>query len=174
MNSMEERIWNYIDGTCSMQERKKIEELIESDPDYKFTYNELKASEFDFKLLDLEEPSMSFSRNVMEKVKLETAPGTFKVLVDKRIVYGIAAFFLLSIFVLLGLTFYQMDWSNTLTFTMPEYKLPELDLSKFKSGIFIKAFFFTDIVLGLYILDSFLRKHFIQNKINPKKYSNNS
>ncbi len=158
MNSIEERIWNYIDGTCSLQERKKIEELIESDPDYKFTYNELKAAEFDFKLLDLEEPSMSFSRNVMEKVKLETAPGTFKSLVDKRIIYGIAAFFLISIIILLAVTFYQIDWSETVSLKLPKYKLPEINLSPLWESRFIKTFFFTDIILALYVLDSVLRK----------------
>ncbi|MDB5014504.1 MAG: hypothetical protein JWQ25_2706 [Daejeonella sp.] len=79
MNSyIEQQIWNYIDGTCSEQERHHIESLIETDPIYKAVYKELTAINNDFSLLDTDEPSMSFNRNLMDKVKLEAVPGTLK------------------------------------------------------------------------------------------------
>jgi hypothetical protein len=41
MNSIEEKLWNYIDGTCSPQEHEHISQLILHDEEYKQQYAEL-------------------------------------------------------------------------------------------------------------------------------------
>ena len=158
MKTIEQRIWDYLDGTCSEQERNEIEYLIGADPAFKSVYLDLKSFEQDISIQELEEPSMSFTRNVMDKVKLEPLPGTFKSLADKRIIYGIVAFFLLSIFALLGALLYQLDWSQPATETLQQYKLPEVNLSPYLNSTFLNMFLFVDTILGLYLLDNLLRK----------------
>lgn len=158
MNNLEQRIWDYLDRTCSEQERKEIESLIESDSDCRAIYMELKSVDHDFSKLEMDEPSMGFTRNVMERVKLEPFPGTFKSLIDKRIIYGIAGFFLVTIAVLLGVLLSQLDWSQPMTQVVPQYKIPEINLSGYLNSAIIDSFLFVDTILALYLLDSFLRK----------------
>jgi len=158
MNNLEQRIWDYLDGICNEQERKEIEHLIESDLESKAIYMELKSINQDFSKLDLDEPSMSFTRNVMEKVNLGAMPGTFKSLTDNRIIYGIAAFFLISIFSLLSLLIYHLNWSQPVAGILHQYKMPEINLSGYLNNTIVNLFFFADMILALYLLDNFLRK----------------
>ena len=124
---IEQQIWNYLDGTCSEQERHHIESLIETDPIYKAAYQELTAINNDFTLLNIDEPSMSFTRNLMEKISLEPVPGSLKSLVDKRIIYGIAAFFLISIAAIFVVVFANLNWSAMSSNSFAEIKLPKVN-----------------------------------------------
>lgn len=105
--------------------------------------------------MELEEPSMSFTRNVMEQVKLERAPVSLKTRVDNRIIYGIAAIF--GAFIVSVLIYAIANTSTT-------YKLPEvkLDLSsavnKTLTPGFLMAFLFIDVIIALIYFDSILRR----------------
>jgi len=158
MNNLEQRIWDYLDGTGTDQQRELTRQLIDSDPEFRALYEELRSIHLTVSSLDLDEPSMSFNRNVMEKIQLEFVPGSVKSLIDKRIIYGITAFFLITITVLLGFLFYQTDWSGQSSFDMPEYKMPEIDTSKYLNSTLINIFFFADIIIALYLFDGFLSK----------------
>lgn len=158
MKDIEQKIWDYLDGTCSEQERKLTAQLIENDPEYRSVYEECQSVHLNISATELDEPSMSFTRNVMEKLQMEPVPGLVRSLIDKRIIYGIAAFFLITITGLLGLLFYQIDWSQYVTSGMPNYQIPEIDISKYLNTNLIYVFFFADIIAGLYLFDGFLRK----------------
>lgn len=158
MNLIEQRIWDYLDGTGTVQERELTERLIESDPIYQQVYEECKSFNRIVSEADLDEPSMGFTRNVMERIDLEPLPANLKSLIDKRIVFGIAAFFLFTITALLGVLFYQIDWSQTAEFKMPEFTLPAIGTDKYLNSTYINIFFFIDIIIGLYLFDGFLRK----------------
>ena len=160
MNIMEQQIWDYLDGSCSEQERKSIAVLIETDPVYRSTYSELKVLHEELGVIDLDEPSMGFTRNVMERISAMPVAGSIKSLIDKRIIYGIAAFFLLSILVLLALVFSQVDWARPVTAALP-LDLPRLDYTSYINSTYMQIFFLADIVLGLYILDTVLRKRML-------------
>src|SRR5688500_2178144 len=97
MKVIEQEIWDYLDGSLSEKKRVLIEGLIESDPIYRSVYEELSILNNELRSLELDEPSMSFNRNVMEKLVFEPVPGLIKSLIDKRIIYGISAFFILTI-----------------------------------------------------------------------------
>lgn len=155
---IEQKIWDYLDGTCSEQERKLTAHLIESDPEYRSVYEECQSVHLDISATELDEPSMSFTRNVMEKLLMEPVPGLVRSLIDKRIIYGIAAFFLITITGLLGILFYQIDWSQSVSSGFADYLMPEIDASKYLNSTFINIFFFADIIVGLYLFDGFLRK----------------
>lgn len=105
--------------------------------------------------MELEEPSMSFTRNVMEQVKLEKLPVSLKTRVDNRIIYGIAAVF--GAFIA-GVIIYAI--ANTTA----SYKLPELKMD-FSEAVdktltpgFLIAFLFIDVIIALVYFDSILRR----------------
>jgi hypothetical protein len=158
MITMEEEIWDYIDGNASPAQALSVAAKIAADPAYGSLYKELLAINAQMSEIELEEPSMSFTRNVMEQVKLEIAPVSLKTKVDTRIIYGITAFFVCAIMAILTYVF-----SNS-TFTLPDLKLTtgfqmeQIDFSKYVTPAFIKGFLFIDLLLALVFLDSFLRR----------------
>ena len=158
MNMIEQQIWDYLDGICSEHERKKIALLIETDPEYRVVYADLKNLHRDLGQMELDEPSMSFTRNVMDQVTPLPVPGSIRSLIDKRIIYGIAGFFLLSIVLLLTLVFSQIDWSQQASAALPEFKMPQVNYRSLMDSTYLRMFFFADLILGLYILDSVMRK----------------
>ncbi|MFI5451552.1 hypothetical protein ACHMWN_05285 [Pedobacter sp. UC225_61] len=153
MNTIEEQLWNYIDGNCTAEEKIEIETKIAVNIQYHSTYQELLAVHNELNKLDFEEPSMSFTRNVMDKVNLELKPVALKTKIDNRIIYSIGTFFALSI---IGLFMYAVAKSNA-TF---EFKMPTLnfDVSKHINATTIQIFLLVDVALGLLYLDGFLRK----------------
>ena len=105
--------------------------------------------------MELEVPSMSFTRNVIEQVKLEKPPVSLKTRVDNRIIYGIAAIF--GVFIA-GVIIYAI--ANTTA----SYKLPELKVD-FSEAVgktltpgFLIAFLFVDVIIALVYFDSILRR----------------
>ena len=163
MNIIEQQVWEYLDGTCTEQEHKKIGHLIETDRTYNTVYSELKSLHFDLSGIELDEPSMGFTRNVMDKIAAAPMPGSMRSLVDKRIIYSIAAFFALSLLVLLATIFSQVDWTQASSTVLPEYKIPKVDYLSFMNDTFLRVFLFADLILGLYFLDSVMRKRMLSN-----------
>ena len=158
MNTIEEQLWNYIDGNCTAEEKIEIEEKIAVNIQYHTIYQELLAVHEELNKIDFEEPSMSFTRNVMEKVNLELKPVALKTKIDNRIIYSIGAFFVLSI---LGIFIYAIAKSNaTFDFKMP---IINFDAGKYVNATTIQVFVLVDVALGLLYLDSFLRKRNLKN-----------
>ena len=100
MNNVEEKLWNYIDGTCSEEEQKAIGTLIAQDETYKRKYEELLALNQEFSKMELDDPPMAFTYNVMETIRSEYAQQPLKAGINKRIIKGIGGFFILSISIL--------------------------------------------------------------------------
>ena len=123
MNSMEEKLWNYIDGSCTADEQKAITRLIEQDEVYRVKYEELLQLNKEFALLELDEPPMAFTYNVMEHIRAEHAQKPLKAAIDKRIIGGIAAFFILTIAALIFFAISSVNWSGESNFSMPVGKL---------------------------------------------------
>lgn len=158
MNNLEQGIWDYLDGIGTEEEREFTKQLINSDPEFQTVFEELSAIHLSVSSLNLDEPSMSFNRNVMEKIQMEPLPGSVKSLIDKRVIYGITAFFLITITALLGVLFYQIDWTRQTSFDTPEYKMLEIDTTNYFNSTLINIFFFTDIIVALYLFDGLLSK----------------
>lgn len=153
MNTIEEQLWNYIDGNCTADEKIEIETKIAVNIQYHTLYQELLAVHHELNQLDFEEPSMSFTRNVMDKVNLELKPVALKTKIDNRIIYSIGAFFALSI---IGIFIYAIAKSSTsFNFKMPTMNF---DVNKYINAKTIQIFLVVDVALGLLYLDSFLRK----------------
>jgi hypothetical protein len=155
MNTIEEQLWNYIDGNCNFAEKIEIEAKIKADLQYSTTYKELLLVNNELSNLELEEPSMSFTRNVMEQVNLELKPIALKTKVDNRIIYSIGAIFILSIVAIFGYVVATADLNFKFNLTQLNFDLYE---TKIINPTSIRIFLMVDLVLILIYIDSFLRK----------------
>ena len=158
MNTMEEKLWNYIDGTCSDDERKAIDMLIANDEAYRNKFEELLSLDKQFAKMEPDEPSMGFTFKVMEGIRNEYAQQPLKAGINKNIIKFIGSFFivtivLLLIFVLSTLHLTPVSFSVHLPGSL---KLP--DLKNYLGGPLLKSFFFFDLVLALFLADAYLRK----------------
>ena len=152
--NMEGRLWEYIDGLSSHEEKSAIEKLLETNQQWKEKYHEL----FDLHQLvqssALEEPSLRFTKNVMEEIaKYQIAPAT-KTYINNRIIWGIGAFLVVLLIGFLIYGFGQMDW-NASDSSLP-IDLSKIDYSKFFSNTYVNVFMMINVVLGLVLLDRYL------------------
>src|SRR5690349_14956012 len=110
--NMEERLWGYIDGICSAEDRLFIDELIATNQEWKTKYQELlELQDLLSHKLQLDEPSMRFTQNIMEAITKHHIAPAAKSYLNKRIIWGIAGFFICSILGLLIAGLAQMNWS---------------------------------------------------------------
>lgn len=151
MTTVEEQIWDYIDGNCSAEEQITIAAKIAGDSHYQAVYNELSLLNAQISSIELDEPSMAFNRNIMEMVKLEAAPVSLKTKLNHKIIYSIAAFFILMSLAVLGYSVSQASF----TVSKPVFTL---DITRYITPAVIKAFIFADIIIGFLFLDSLLRR----------------
>src|ERR1700728_4810420 len=95
---IEMQIWEFIDNACSQADQERISMLIVQDISWREKFNELNAFHSGTsQSLELEHPSMRFTKNVMDAVAVaHIAPATKKY-VNISIIRGIAAFFILTI-----------------------------------------------------------------------------
>jgi len=151
----EERLWDYIDGRASAEEKTVIEQLLESNAEWKAKYHELLEVHQLMNSSELEEPSMRFTKNIMEEIsKLHIAPAT-RNYINKNIIRGIAIFFIATIvgFIIYG--FGQIDWTASSDTKLP-VDLGKVDYSKFFNNNYVNAFMMVNIILGLFLLDRYL------------------
>ncbi len=165
MNKIEERLWNYIDGTCSEDEQKAISILIEQDEAYRLKYEELIALNQQFSKMEMDEPSMAFTYNVMEGIRAEYAQKPLKAMIDKRIIKGITFFFIFTILLLMiyVLSTVHLSGSSLAVHLPNSVKLPEM--KNYFTGPVIKGFLFFDVVLGLFLFDAYLRKRSVSKQV---------
>ena len=152
---MEVRLWAYIDGIS--EEASVVEKLIAENTEWKARYAELLEVHQMVQSIDLEEPSLRFTRNVMEEIsRLQIAPAT-KRYINNKIIWGIAAFFLTVIasFLVYGIS--QIDWSTgDSSGTDIGVDLTSVDYSKMFNNTFVNLFMMINVILGLMLLDRYL------------------
>ncbi|MBC7905041.1 MAG: hypothetical protein H7Y27_16555 [Gemmatimonadaceae bacterium] len=163
MNShpnIEERIWDYIDGLSSAEEKGFVEQLIATQEEWRSKYHELlDVHQLMGSSIELDAPSMRFGQNVMEEIaRHQIAPAT-KTYINKKIIYGFAAFFITMI---VGLFIYglsQAPWtvsgnSNILS----DFSLEKIQWNKFFNNTYMNIFIMVNVILGLMLLDSYLTR----------------
>ena len=156
--TIEEQLWEYIDGTASASDRSRIGSLIQSQAQWKEKYKELLEISQLLQSSELEAPSLRFSKNVMEEIaRMQIAPAT-KSYINNRIIWGIGIFFITMLVAILGYGFSQMEWTSngkeTISFSE---QLSKLDASKFFNNDLINGFMMINVILGLLLLDNYLR-----------------
>lgn len=154
-HNIEERLWNFIDGSVTIDEKTVIEKLLETDAAWKAKYSELLQVNELLKSSELEAPSMRFSKNVMEEIsKLHIAPAT-KTYINNKIIWGIGFFFIALMVGFLIYGFGQMEWSSGTESSISK-NMNKIDFSKFFNNTFVNAFMMINVILGLFLLDNYL------------------
>ena len=154
---IEMQLWEYLDGTCSMDDMPRISILIERDPLWKAKYAELSTLHTSIgNTLELEQPSMRFTQNVMDVVAAtHVAPATKKY-INKGIIRGIAALFIGMIGTILGYAFAHPGNGTAVKNILPKLNLGNIN-NIFSSGTML-VIIAVNIVIGLVFLDSLLRR----------------
>jgi hypothetical protein len=161
-HNMEERLWNFIDGTISVTEKTRIEQLLQSDIEWKTKYDELLQVNKLLQSSELEAPSLRFTKNVMEEIaRLHIAPAT-KSYINKKIIWGIGFFFIAMLCGFLIYGFAQISLSSGEESAISK-NLNKVDFSKFFNNTWINVLMMINIVIGLFLFDNYLsnkRKQF--------------
>ena len=166
MKNIEEELWNYLDGLGSEAERQNIDYLIATDKAYQQKYEELLSFNKELESMELDAPPMAFTYNIMETIRTHEASKPLKAAINPRIITGIAAFFVVTILVLLGVALASTNWNSAANsgFNMPaNVHLPSL--KGFSNNAALKGFVFFDIVLALYLFDGYLRKRKVSEEM---------
>ncbi|MCJ8208154.1 hypothetical protein MUY27_00450 [Mucilaginibacter sp. RS28] len=158
MSTTEEKLWNYIDGLCSAEEQQAIARLIETDGIYRRKYEELLALNAELGDIQLDEPPMAFTYNVMEAIRAEEAAMPLKASINKNIIRGIVGFLSLVIIAVIAYAMLSINWSagDHGAYELPSVKLP--NIQAITSSPVWKGFLFFDVVLGLFLFDAYLHK----------------
>ncbi|MCX2573810.1 anti-sigma factor [Pedobacter sandarakinus] len=155
MNTIEQQLWDYIDGNLTAKQAKTIEEKIAADRSVKLLYEQILQLDGFFGKLEIDAPSMSFTRNIMESVAHAPAPVALKTRVNTRIIYGIGGFFIISLLALFGYALFHIDF-NSVNFYIKSNT--DFNLNKYITPTILYSFLFADLVIGLVFLDYLLRK----------------
>jgi len=157
--NIDDRLWEYIDGQSSAEEKTTIENLLESNQQWREKYHELLEVHQLAQSSALEEPSMRFTKNVMEEIaKYHIAPAT-KSYINNKIIWGIGAFFIVLIVGFLIYGFGQVDWNakgdTNLPVDLNKVDFSKVDFSRLFSNTYVNIFMMINVVLGLMLLDRY-------------------
>lgn len=159
---IEQYIWDYIDGLTTTDEKHMVERLLKTDQQWMTVYNECML--FNEKIADadvIEQPSLRFTKNVMEEVaKYNIAPPA-KSYINKRIIHGIAAFFVLSItgFVVYGISLIDLSAAGSAKTSGADMSRLNLNWSKYLNSTVLNIFLLMDVVVALLLLDQYLSRN---------------
>jgi hypothetical protein len=158
--NMELRLWEYIDGISD--EPSVIEKLIAESREWKEKYTALLEVHNLVQATELEEPSLRFTKNVMEEIaRLQITPAAKKY-INTKIIWGIAAFFIVG-FLVYGLS--QINWVAGSSSGGGRIDFTAVDYSRIFNNSFVNLFMMLNVVLGLMLLDRYLatkRKKFFE------------
>lgn len=152
---MEERLWDYMDGLSAPAERSLISRLVEEDLAWKKTYRELMDLKDLLHNSETDQPSMRFTRNVMEEIaRLHIAPAA-KQYINNKLIWGIGLFFITMLLGTLVLGFSQMFSSPGESGTVGK-EFDKIDFSRFFNNNMVNAMMMINVVIGLFLLDNYL------------------
>ena len=156
---IEMMLWEYMDGSCTMADMQRISILVERDEVWKQKYKELHALHTGIaNNMQLEQPSLRFTKNVMEAVAaVHIAPATKKY-INKGIIRGIAAFFIITITAFLGYAIATANWGVDGTSFTSKFNLNRFNPSSLFNSSAFTVIIAINVALGLILLDSFLRR----------------
>jgi hypothetical protein len=165
--TIEDRLWDYIDGISSPAERSAVDELLAANFEWQQQYRELLNIHQLLNTSELDAPSMRFTRNVMEEItRHHVAPAT-KTYINKNIIRGIGAFFLTMILGFVTYALAQFNWfaagsgSSKLLPTNPSLnleRLNNLNVSRAFNSTYITVFMLIFVVMGFMLLDMYLQR----------------
>ncbi|RYZ23147.1 MAG: hypothetical protein EOO16_06150 [Chitinophagaceae bacterium] len=148
---MEIQLWEYIDGLATDPERSAVERLLAENAAWRARYQELLETHELLAASELDEPSLRFTRNVMEAIAVGAIAPAARHYINKRVIWGLAGFF---VALLAATVIYALGQDGGAPSTGAA--LPPFDYSRLFSNSWVNSFFMINIVLGLFLLDRFL------------------
>ncbi|MGZ5287706.1 MAG: anti-sigma factor family protein [Flavisolibacter sp.] len=157
LEQIESRLWDYIDGNAGANEKSAIEKLIAENAEWRLKYAELLELHSSINLSELEQPSMRFTKNVMEEIaRLQITPAA-RNYINQKVIWGIGMFFIIMLGAFLVYGIAQIDWSaGTNTGKTLGVDFSKVNYSSMFNNTFMNVFMMLNIVLGLFLLDRYL------------------
>jgi hypothetical protein len=161
---MEERLWDFIDGLGSSEERSTIQTLIAENIEWQQKYRELLNIHQLMNEVELEAPSLRFTKNVMEEIARHQVSPAAKTYINKNIIRSIGAFFLTLIAGFLVYCLGQFKWSASSTSSniIPhlgiDNEMKKFDWSRVFNSGYTNAFILVLVILSLVMLDMWLQR----------------
>ena len=161
---IELQVWEYIDGTCSLQNQERIALLIAHNEEWKSTYHSLMLLQEGINTnLELAEPSVRFSKNVMESISILQPLQPAKTYINKSVIRGIAAVFILTIATTLIYAVAAINWSTPANIVeLPVLKFNMGSVQDLMNPLLLNLLIGGTVILGLVFLDSALRARRVQ------------
>ncbi|MDF2382116.1 zf-HC2 domain-containing protein [Nostoc ellipsosporum NOK] len=165
---IELRLWDFVEGISSPDEKAAVQRHLDTDPEWQRLFVEIKDVQ---QLLtqEPEQPSLRFSKNVMEEITRQQIAPAAQSYINKRIIWAIGIFLGTLITAALVYGFRQMNWKDD-SLPVKEFKpLTKLeninvDVSSIFTNNLVNGFLLLNIILGLFFLDRFLankrKKHY--------------
>ena len=156
-DDIESRLWDYIDGRSPANELSAIEGLIRDNSEWRSKYNELLDIHSLVNAVELEQPSMRFTKNVMEEIARYNISPAAKAYINQKVIWGIGAFFITVIVGFIVYGFSQVDWSaGSSSKGVFGINFSEVDYSQMFNNTYINLFMMLNVVLGLMLFDRYL------------------
>jgi hypothetical protein len=157
LNEMEARLWEYIDGADEPADHSTIEKLIAENALWKAKYHELLELHQSINLTGLEQPSLRFTKNVMEEISKYQITPAARNYINNKVIWGIGIFFLAMILGILVYGIAQIDWSAASNSKSAlGIDLNKVDYSRIFNNSFVNIFMMLNVILGLFLLDRYL------------------
>lgn len=156
--AMDLRIWDYIDATAAEADRAATGRLIATYPAWQQRYGELKGTHELLGGLETAQPSMRFSVNVMEAIGRTPIAPPARSYINKWIIRGVAAVFLLLVVVLLGTALTTIDWSGESTGRSFLTQWKPVSAAPLLNTDLIQWILPVNVIGGLLLLDTWLRR----------------
>lgn len=151
------QIWNYLDGLCDDEERISIQTHIAIDPVWQQKFREINAIHTELKTtLETEQPSMRFSKNVLDTIAIADVAPAMKKYINYNIIKGIAAFFLITITGMLTLAVMNAKWDTS---DIPTPKWDHFHMHFHLNSSIINLAIGISIVLSLILIDAIFNKN---------------
>ena len=90
--SREQRIWDFIDGSCTAEERAKVRSMIHTDAEWRSLYDQAMALQKTLYTIEPVSPSPHFVKEIMEKVDEEVQQQPAKT-INRGVIFSVVLIF---------------------------------------------------------------------------------
>lgn len=148
---IEIQLWEYIDNVSDDAARVRIAALIATDKVWGDKYAELTTFHSELQQIEPDHTSMRFTRNVMEQIAASKVAQPTKSYINKWVVRGIAAVFVLLIGFVLFYSLRDLQWSSK------PAKRP-VDYTSIFNNNFVWYVVLANVLVGMVIVDMLIRR----------------
>ena len=128
---------------------------MKEDQAWKAKYEELIKVQNWLQMAETEQPSLRFTKNVMEEIaRTQISPAAHQY-INNRIIWGIGFFFIAMLAGILIYGFGQMLSSPGEATTVSK-NIGKIDFSKFFNNSWVNGLMLVNVILGLFLLDNYL------------------